>query len=332
MRPSGKILVGYAALAVQTNGCPEHDTVPRTRLPHRDRERLTTSMIHFTSDAPILVFGGPYSNLQATEAMRREAGRRGIASDRIICTGDIVAYCATPRCTVDLIRDWGIQVVAGNCEQQLGADATDCACGFNDGSPCALLAKSWYEHARNQIDAERRAWMAALPATLRFSYAGHAFRVIHGGTQVVNRWVFASDAHVIREELALAKCDVVIAGHSGLPFTRRVGQQVWFNPGVIGMPANDGTPDGWYGLIAVENGRVRLATHRLAYDHRTAADDLDAEGFAPPYAEALRTGLWPSLDVMPPAERELTGKPIAEMSVSLEAKIERADSADAQAT
>ena len=281
---------------------------------------MTSSMIHYASDAPILVFGGPYSNLQATEAIRREAERRGIAPDRIICTGDVVAYCAAPRRTVDLIRDWGIRVVAGNCEQQLGADRADCACGFGDGSPCAVLAKSWYEHARNEIDTERRAWMAALPQTLRFAYAGRSFRVIHGGTEVVNRWVFASDATIIGEELVRAGADVVIAGHSGVPFVRRVGPQAWFNPGVVGMPANDGTADSWYGIIAAQSGEVRLSTHRLSYDHRSAADDLESAGFAPPYAKALVTGLWPSLDVMPDAERRATGQPIAEASVILGAK------------
>lgn len=274
-------------------------------------------MIRYAGDAPILVFGGPYSNLQATEAMRREAKRLRIAPDRTICTGDVVAYCAAPRRTVDLIRDWGIHVVAGNCEQQLGADATDCACGFGDGSPCAALAKNWYEHARNEIDAERRAWMAGLPATLLFGFGETTFRVIHGGCQVVNRWVFASDTDVIQDELQQAGADVVIAGHSGMPFIGQSGAQIWFNPGVIGMPANDGTPDIWYGIIAAQNGQVRLSTHRLAYDHAAAAADLEAAGFAPPYAKTLKNGLWPDVDVMPAAERQATGRPIGEISYSL---------------
>lgn len=32
---------------------------------------------------PVLVFGGPYSNLQATLAIKAEAMRQGIASDQI---------------------------------------------------------------------------------------------------------------------------------------------------------------------------------------------------------------------------------------------------------
>ena len=41
-------------------------------------------------------FWRPYSNLEATRAVFAEMSRRGISSDRIICTGDIIACGAAP--------------------------------------------------------------------------------------------------------------------------------------------------------------------------------------------------------------------------------------------
>ncbi|HKL26714.1 MAG TPA: metallophosphoesterase family protein, partial [Desulfuromonadales bacterium] len=61
-------------------------------------------------NGPVLIFGGPYSNLAATQAMRAKAEELEIPPERTICTGDVVAYCAEPRETVDLIRDWGVAV------------------------------------------------------------------------------------------------------------------------------------------------------------------------------------------------------------------------------
>jgi hypothetical protein len=46
---------------------------------------------------PLLVFGGPYSNLEATAAILAEACRRAIPSGNILCTGDLAAYCADRR-------------------------------------------------------------------------------------------------------------------------------------------------------------------------------------------------------------------------------------------
>ena len=41
---------------------------------------------------PVLVFGGPYSNVRALMALRARADEVGIDASRIFCTGDIVAY------------------------------------------------------------------------------------------------------------------------------------------------------------------------------------------------------------------------------------------------
>ena len=41
---------------------------------------------------PVLIFGGPYSNLLATQAMREAAASLNIPGENVICTGDVVAY------------------------------------------------------------------------------------------------------------------------------------------------------------------------------------------------------------------------------------------------
>ena len=260
--------------------------------------------------APVLVFGGPYANVRALQALTARAAQLGIPPSRAICTGDVVAYCVEPEETTAAIREWGCRVVAGNCEEQLAVGAADCACGFDEGSECDRLAKGWYPFANQRMSAASRTWMAGLPSTLRFRVGGLSFRVIHGGVRQVNRFIFASQREVLAEEMASADADVVVCGNSGLPFIDKIGRGVWFNPGVIGMPANDGTPDVWYGLIRIEDDRVVLSTHRLGYDHMAAAAAMRRFGHANGYARSLITGLWPSLDVLPPTEAAATGKKI----------------------
>src|SRR5262245_46844730 len=201
-----------------------------------------TTPLDLALDPPVLVFGGPYSNLRALTALRTRAEELAIPASHTICTGDVVAYCAEPEETTAAIRDWGCHVIAGNCEEQLAAGAEDCACGFEEGSEGRRLAQGWYPLANARVSPQTRAWMAALPRALTFAIGGATFRVVHGGVRVINRFVFASEREVLAEELARAGTDVVIAGHAGVPFIASVGARVWYNPGVIGMPANDGTP------------------------------------------------------------------------------------------
>lgn len=117
--------------------------------------------------------------------------------------------------------------------------------------------------AAEQVSPETRRWMATLPATLAFRAGRLSFRVVHGGLAQNNKFLFASQTDAIAAELADAVEDVVIAGYAGLPFISEYGTRVWFNPGVVGMPANDGTPDVWFGLIERDGDLVVLSTHRL---------------------------------------------------------------------
>jgi hypothetical protein len=159
--------------------------------------------------------------------------------------------------------------------------------------------------------------MASLPTTLRFTLAGLSFRVVHGGTEEVSRWIFASDRDVIEAECERARADVILAGHCGLPFAARSRGCVWFNAGVIGMPANDGTADVWYGLVTPTAEGIVLSSHRLAYDHAGAAAAMRRSGHANGYARTLVTGLWPSLEILPAAERSQTGARLRAKSLRL---------------
>ena len=255
-------------------------------------------------DGPVLVFGGPYSNLEATQAVLDEARRRGIPPRRILCTGDVVAYGADASATLDLVRRAGIAVVMGNCEESLGESAGDCGCGYAEGSACSALAVEWYAHADRSLGPEERAWMAGLPRRIDIELGGKRLAAIHGSPRQINRFVFASTpAAVKREELDAADCDGVIAGHCGIPFSQVIDGRLWHNSGAIGMPANDGTPRVWFSVLTPGPDGIAVEHVALAYDHAAAAAKMRRARLPEGYAAALETGLWPSFDVLPAAER-----------------------------
>ncbi|MEH6470805.1 MAG: metallophosphoesterase family protein [Halopseudomonas sp.] len=269
---------------------------------------MTTDKDLGTLTGPVLIFGGSYSNLQATQALYQEAQRLAIPPQRVVCSGDTVAYCAEPQATVDLIRDWGIPVVQGNCEQSFGDGAPDCGCGFDEGSACSLLSVDWYRFTRHHLDEASCRWMAALPSTLSFKLAGRRFVVVHGGVCQNNRFIFGSSPVAdVEQELAQTDADIVIAGHCGLPFWRRLDHRFWLNSGVVGMPANDASRDGWYLVLSPLKDAIECSWHRLHYDADSASEKMREAGLSTEYAHALRTGLWPSTDVLPELETSQQG-------------------------
>jgi predicted phosphodiesterase/uncharacterized Fe-S cluster-containing radical SAM superfamily protein len=269
-------------------------------------------------DGPALLFGGPYSNLPATRAVLAEAQRRQIPPRNIVCTGDVVAYGADAKATVELVRAAGIHVIMGNCEESLAEGHADCGCGFIPGSACDRLSAAWYAHAGTQLGPEDRSWMASLPRRLDLELGGLRLVVVHGSLTEINRFVFASTPDRVKAlDLFLAEADGIVAGHCGLPFSQTIGGRLWHNPGAIGMPANDGTSRVWFGLLTPgpEPRSLTIEHVALSYAHEAAAAGMRAAGLPDAYAEALSTGLWPSGDVLPPTELKRKGKPLAPRSL-----------------
>lgn len=249
-------------------------------------------------DGPALVFGGPYSNLQATAAVLAEAERFQIPPRRIICTGDLVGFCGDPMHSIEIVRRAGIHVVMGNCDEQLANDAQDCGCGLPFRSACERLSSAWFGFADRQVGREARAWVARLPRRIDLRIGGAHLAVIHGGVSQINQFVFALTAAAIkRRELALAGSDGVIGGHCGLPFSQVIDCRLWHNPGAVGIPANDGTPRVWYSLLVPVADGVRIDHRALDYDHNAAATAMVRAGL--PHRNVLTSGRWPTCDALP---------------------------------
>ena len=266
---------------------------------------------------PLLIFGGCYSNLQATQALQKWAKENNFLAEQCICTGDIVAYCGNPYETVEFIRDWGVHCIQGNVEQSLATKADDCGCGFEDGTVCDILSRGWFPFADNAITQVQREWFKQLPEHLQFTVLDKSIRVVHGAASDVSRFMFASQAdndfleeftHIDKNQNT--KTDVIIAGHSGLPFTKQINHKQWHNSGALGMPANDGTDNVWFSVLDIVDNEIQFKHHRLSYDVDSTQKEMLKNNLTQGYHESLKTGLWPSMDVLPNTEKQQQGNKI----------------------
>lgn len=265
---------------------------------------------------PVIICGGAYGNLEALHALANAATDRGISDSHIIHNGDIAAYCADADAASTFVRTRGWHVIKGNVEEQIAMGADDCGCGFAEGSACDLASVQWYAHVSATMSTDNRRWIAAMPGALKLVMSGHSITVVHGSVTQTNRFMFASAPdEAFAEELAVAGTACVIAGHTGVPFTRNFGDRCWINCGALGMPANDGTPRCWYVVLTPGNGTFTVEHCALDYDAHSAAQKIRSCDLPEGYADALETGLWPSLDVMPLKEQARTGKRLRESTV-----------------
>ncbi|MBU2020498.1 MAG: metallophosphatase family protein [Bacteroidetes bacterium] len=263
------------------------------------------------NSSKLLIFGGVYSNLQALEAVQEFARTNHFSKEEIICTGDIVAYCAQPEECVKSIVDWGIHSISGNVEIQLCTGSDDCGCNFNDGSRCDLFSRQWFPFAKENLSEQSIQWMSQLPEFLSFDFSGKRFAVIHGTVNETAGYIFEStpwkEKQAILDQL---NAEVVLAGHCGLPFVSQNEGLAWLNAGVIGMPANDGTDRVWCMTLEESLESIKVQFHTLEYDTHEASARMRENKLPAEYAKTLLTGTWDSNEILPKQEAEAQGKRI----------------------
>ncbi|APY09614.1 diadenosine tetraphosphatase [Winogradskyella sp. J14-2] len=262
-----------------------------------------------TLNGKILLFGGVYSNLQALEALIEVAKQEDIPSEHCICTGDIVGYCAQPEETIQTFKNWNPHSIVGNVEIQLTNNEDDCGCDFKSGSRCDNFSQQWYPYAKSKVSKNALGYLGRLPDYIKFTYNNFNVFVVHGSYSNVSEYIFKSTPWDVKQETFYkTNSDIIVAGHSGLPFIDAKDNKTWINPGVIGMPANDGTTEVWYAILDDSTKPYCINFRKLAYNH-TLTNRLMLNGLLPKsYAKTIIDGIWDNMEILPNEEQRLQGK------------------------
>lgn len=259
----------------------------------------------------ILVFGGIYSNLQALEELIKISEKEGIPPQNCICTGDIIGYCAQPEETLQLFKNWGGNSIAGNVEIQLRDGAENCGCDFTKGSRCDTFSEQWYPFAQSKLSSDSIAYLKTLPDHLQFNFGSKKITVVHGSYFNISEFIFKSTPWEKKHPNFInTNSDIIIAGHSGLPFQEKQNGLWWINPGVIGMPANDGQTQVWYAILENKNDEILCNFKSFIYNNELTNQRMKKEQLPEAYANSILTGLWDNMEILPESEKKLQGKKI----------------------
>jgi predicted phosphodiesterase len=272
-----------------------------------ERQKVTKNIGKLSGK--VLVFGGAYSNLQALKKLKEIATDLKIPSSNIMNTGDVVGYCAQPEEVVQMNKDWGVHTIVGNVEIQLREDQLDCGCEFREGSRCDVFSSQWYPYSKSKLSEGSIDWMKTLPDYIEFEYLDLKGKVVHGSYFETADYIFKSTNWIEKEKnFEVTNSDLILAGHSGLPFHQSKNNKHWINSGVIGMPANDGTDRVWFLILDTnEKGEVIYEHHSFTYNHEEASSLMESNKLPKEYALTLKTGIWDNCEILPEEETKLQG-------------------------
>ena len=252
------------------------------------------------SSARIALFGGIYSNHFALRAAIEDARRRGCG--KLICLGDLGAFGPNPDKVFPLLVDAGVVTLRGNYDDSIANDLPDCQCGYTDPAD-NFYARLSYHYTYRRTSERWRRWMAELAAEIRLEVGGKRVLCCHGSPRRMNEflWESTTPTHLLEKFCDDFSADIIVATHTGLPWTRRLsGDRTFVNCGVLGRPANDGTTD--VGYVVLDASGPQYV--RLAYDHEALAAEMEVEDLPAPFVETIRTGWWTTcLEILPTRER-----------------------------
>jgi putative phosphoesterase len=225
-----------------------------------------------------LVLSDIHGNWPALEAVA------AVPHDSVLCLGDVVGYGPQPGECLRWLRASHASIVQGNHDRSV-ADGVPPRCRLD----FEWLAAATQHIARRQLTDEETAFLRALPRTLDLVLDGRKVLLLHATPADPLYNYLGPDRDKWRTALARIEADLVLVGHTHLPFHFQFGDVHVLNPGSLGQP-KDGDPRAAYAVI--EDGAPKLA--RAAYPVERTIDALGEARLDPAAFGALsallRTG------------------------------------------
>jgi putative phosphoesterase len=226
-----------------------------------------------------------HANIHALEAVLADIDAQPDI-DEIICLGDLVGYGAYPNQVCDAIRGRNIPSVMGNYDDGVGFERDDCGCAYKveEDRRRGDQSLAWTIAHTN---ADNKAHLRTLAPWLRREVDGVRILLVHGSPRKINEYLYEDRPDSSFERIARgADADVILFGHTHLPYQKTVAGTLFVNVGSVGKP-KDGNPRAGYALLSVQDGHVGVEIRRVAYDVEAAAAAIRAADGLPDHFATL---------------------------------------------
>lgn len=235
----------------------------------------------------LAVFSDIHGNVHGLEAVLKDIEARG--ADVVWCGGDLVGYGANPGEVVEAIRRRGIPTVMGNYDDGVGYFRVACGCDYPDEAAMerGLRSVAW---TKAHTTDDHKAFLRNLPYRLEREFDGHRVVLVHASPARLNEYLYEDvPDEVFRAHLAATGADVLVFGHTHVPFHKVLEGRHLVNCGSAGKPKH-GNPNATYALLTLTPGHVAVDIIEVPYDFEAAARAIEATDLPPEFARMLREG------------------------------------------
>jgi len=231
----------------------------------------------------IAVFSDIHANLPALQSVLEDIQKTGV--DMMVCLGDLVGYAPFPNEVIETVRDLGIPTIMGNYDQGVGFDLEDCGCAYRTEEERALghVSLTW---TQGTVTGENKAFLRNLLPRYELKAGAFRFLFVHGSPRRINEYLFpdrpdSSFLHMMAGESA----NVLVCGHTHIPFFREVNGLFIVNDGSVGRP-KDGDWRAAWALLEVGE-KLWVSFRRCEYDLTPLKEAYPRSGLPERFLEDL---------------------------------------------
>lgn len=210
----------------------------------------------------IAVFSDVHANLPALLSVLEDVKKVGV--DEMVCLGDLVGYAPFPNEVIETIQSLNIPTIMGNYDQGVGFDLEDCGCAYRTEEERTLgnISLRW---TQREVTRENKEFLKSLLPRYEIEVGTYRLLFVHGSPRRINEYLFpdrpdSSFLHMMAHESA----NVLVCGHTHIPFSRRVNGLFVVNDGSAGRPKDGDWRACWVLLEVAET--VTVSFRRCPYD------------------------------------------------------------------
>ncbi len=213
--------------------------------------------------------------------------------DAVFCLGDIGGYASEPNEVQELVMDMASPTILGNYDEGVGFDLADCGCHYVKPFDIEMSNISFLWTREHTSDANK-SWLRSLPKEIRFTLGGRRILLCHGSPVSNTEYLFENRSDGYFKQFTRggkhdANADVIVFGHTHVPYHRVVEGVDFINTGSVGRP-KDGDPRAGYCVLTISDAGAKSEQVRVEYDIEAACGRLITAGLPKYFAEYLQTG------------------------------------------
>lgn len=231
-----------------------------------------------------------FSDVHANIAALKEVvvNIEGKNVEQIICAGDLVGYAPFPNEVIDLMKSKHIPCVMGNYDDGVGNQRLVCGCDYKDEYAQRLGEQSivW---SKENTSEENKGYLRNLPYEIRLEIGNKKLLVVHGSSKRLNEYLHKDISDDYLEALLNEEeVDVLICGHTHVPYHKELKSGHIINVGSVGKPKH-GNPSAVYALVEV-NEKINVEFIEVTYDVELTALAIENSALPNEFANILRSG------------------------------------------